>query len=126
MSKLSLKDRINLVLSQRAEMVVSRVEAQNHPGFTTEEYAELGLDKAQLKKLERLGFALRGYTTNFRLPDPEKEPDAYVPVKITKKEAYTNERGYERTRKTQVEELRPIHVYRGKGHQTRYILVVAE
>lgn len=126
MSKLSLKDRINLVLSQNLSMVVSRAEAQNHPGFTAEEYAELGLDKAQLKKLVHLGFALRGYTSNCRFPDPEKEPEAYETVKVTKKETYIDERGYERTRKTQVEEKRPKFVYRGKGHRARYILVVSE
>jgi hypothetical protein len=39
-------------------------EAETHPGFSAAEYDDLGLDKAKLKKLERLGFALRGYTKN--------------------------------------------------------------
>lgn len=94
---LTLKERINLVLSQNPEMVVSRAEAQNHPGFTAEQYAELGLDKAQLKKLEAKGFALRGYTKNVwtegdTLPNGKKADGRY----------------------------------HGKGHKAKYILVVAE
>jgi len=100
--RLGLHDRLRLALSQDQNIVVSPEEALTHPGFPVEHFEELGMTKADLKKLVRIGACMRGYIKNVWLPG-ETMPNG-MPVPTDK----------------------PGIQYRGKGHQARYVLVAKE
>lgn len=59
-----LHDKVKAALETDNSIVVSREELGKHPGFTQKYMEELGLSKVDLKKLERKGLAVRGYTKN--------------------------------------------------------------
>lgn len=59
--KTKLIDRVRLALGQNRDFLVSRDQLANTQGFTEAQFAEMGLEKRDLKKLERYGLARRGY-----------------------------------------------------------------
>jgi hypothetical protein len=81
MSRLGLRDRLNLALGQDPRLVIDRKEAETHPGFPIEYFEELGMNRSDLKKLVAKGLALRGYTKNVWAPGEPlpngREADAY-------------------------------------------------
>jgi hypothetical protein len=100
--RLGLRDRLRLALSQDQNIVVSAEEALTHPGFPVDHFEELGLTKTDLKKLNRIGAALRGYTKNVWLPGETMPNGVTVPTD------------------------KPGIQYRGNGHRVRWVLIAKE
>lgn len=59
-----LLERLNLALGQDATIVTDVEGAKEHKGNTTEYLVSLGLEKQDLKRLERNGLAIRARTYN--------------------------------------------------------------
>lgn len=59
-----LQERLNLALGQDPSIVTTPEEAHTHLGNTTEYLVSIGLEKRDLKKLERHGLAIRARTYN--------------------------------------------------------------
>lgn len=88
-----LLDKVKKALEQD-NTIVSEDPAKAQ-GFSTEYLGYLGLSQSDLKKLERSGMALRGYTQNFYKPG-DKLPNGKI-----------------------AEDL-----YTGRGHRLRWILTI--
>lgn len=78
-----LLDRVIAACEINNCIVVDRREARQHPGFALEYFERLGLSKADLKRLESKGLALRGYTKNVWLagektPNGKEVPEGYI------------------------------------------------
>lgn len=61
-----LKERIEKALQANPNIVVSPKDIENTLGFELEYLESLGITKSDLKRLERHGLAVRGYTNNGR------------------------------------------------------------
>jgi len=86
---------LNIAISQDSSIVSSRDAYLSHPGNEEAYLDSLGLTRRHLKKLEKLGYAIRGYTKNIWLPG-EEAPDG-----------------------------KPVHEHmsaRGKGHRVKWLL----
>jgi hypothetical protein len=93
-----LRERVAKALEQDNTLVVDRKDAHKCPGFTTQYMEYLGIKKSDLKRLERAGLALRGYTKNVWLAG-EKMPDG------------------------RIVEDNPFVSYHGRGHHPMWILI---
>lgn len=96
---------------------------KDHKGVPLEHMETLGLSKKELRRLIRLGLAVKGYTRNFFDP-PETDEKAWIEVPITYKDAYQHPNGYVRYEKRVEMEKRPLYRKHGQGMRARYILIV--
>lgn len=72
-----LKARIETALEKNPHIVVSPSDINNTTGFELSYLEELGIRKSDLKRLERFGLAVRGYTFNGRGLFFNKEKNAW-------------------------------------------------
>jgi len=61
---MSLRERVAKALETDNNIVCPANQTGSRNGFTEAYFAQLGLTQADLKKLERMGLAARGYTKN--------------------------------------------------------------
>ena len=87
-------------------IVVRPEEAHLHPGFSTDYLESLGISKMDLKLLERIGFAYRGYTKNVWLPGETMPNGKSVP--------------------NDEDSIKHGLRFHGPGHRVRWILVAPE
>ncbi len=64
----TLWERLKMAIGQDGSIIRKESEVTPHSGFKQQYLIDLGLTKADLKKLERGGMALRQYSKNSWLP----------------------------------------------------------
>lgn len=80
-------------------IITTRDLIMTHPGNIPENLGRLGLTKQHLRRLERMGLAIRAYTKNIWLPG-ESAPDG--------------------------KEIKKGMTARGRGHRVRWLLFAPE
>lgn len=93
-----LKQRLEAALIKDNTIVVDKKEVGTCKGFSEQYLGELGITKADLKRLERAGMALKGLTQNI----------------FTKGQSMPNGK---------IVEDNDFVSYRGDGHRKRWILI---
>lgn len=73
---MTMFDRLKLAMGQDPRIVVAAADLPQVDGFTLDYLEQLGLEKRDLKKLERMGLAVRG-----RMPTKEGHRVRWVIVK---------------------------------------------
>jgi hypothetical protein len=129
--KLSLIEKVRLALGQDSSIFTSEKDIDKCEPKTTEYMSQLGLEKTDLKKLERKGLALRFYTKNVWLPGEEMpsgkvSKGTYAKVEVEEKTPYTDARGYTRFKRSKVVKPFPDITTRGQGHHVMWILLAKE
>ncbi len=56
-----LENKIKEAFNSNPNLFCDKAEIQSHVGTTTEELALYGLERKDLKRMEKIGLALRGY-----------------------------------------------------------------
>lgn len=93
---MTLLEKVKNALQADPNISVTIGELLTNPGFEESYLSLLGLDRSDLKKLERMGLAIRGYSKNIWGPG-EQLPNGNI---VKEKETY-----------------------RGSGHRVRWLLV---
>lgn len=118
----SLRDAVLL----NPQILVPKAEVRKARGVTERALADLGVSRKDLKRLERMGLAIRAYTQNMFPPkEDETAPDgksAWAEVPILYTDEYQDSRGYTRKQQRIEMERRPRYWYRGKGHELRWVI----
>lgn len=127
MSK-ALVEKINFALSKEPNLLVPRQDTFKHQGYPESYFDALGITRSDLKRMERIGFALRGYTKNAWfpgdiMPNGRPAPGEWSVLDIKGRVAYKDIRGYTRYMEAFNETKIPSQVWRGRGHEVRWVLV---
>jgi hypothetical protein len=124
MKKLTLSEKVNLALGQDKAIVCSKHELGTR-GFSEEYLSQLGLGRNDLKRLERLGVAIRMYTKNVWLPGETMPNGKKAEGTYSQLEVKGNNRKHEKKRETTTIQV-PSTTYRGSGSRVQWILLARE
>jgi hypothetical protein len=130
--KMGLRQRLKAACEKDSNIVVAADKLSAHPGFTTDYMTNLGLTKQDLKKLEHVGAAKRGYTRNCWLPGEtlpngkiasgKNEPSGEL-TRIPTGVPVRHPSYRERTKQVIIQGTRPTIRTFGRGHSLRWVLV---
>lgn len=87
---------LNIAISQDPTICTTRADIENHNGNDPAYLDSLGLTEKHLRRLEKMGLAVRGYTRNIWYPG-EKAPNEKEP--------------------------KPGNSIRGSGHHVKWLLI---
>lgn len=97
--KLALLHKYRKAIELNSNLGTPRSQAHLHPGHSEAYYELFGLSRKDLKNLERLGCAVRGYTNNYWGPGQTLPSGNVVNEEVQ---------------------------YRGPGHRLRWLLITEE
>lgn len=127
MSK-ALMDRVREAVEHDPGICVTRAQAGTHKGFSDAYMEAHGLELQDLKRLERKGLALRGYTKNVWLPGErtknvqEHEKDYVKDIVYDKVTVQVAPHTY-RSRQVPRAILKPVYTERGPGSRRMWVLL---
>jgi len=117
------------IAEKHPEILVKKEDLSKAEGFSLPYYKSIGLGKNDLRRLERLGVAIRGYSQNIwvsgdTLPNGKVVPGEMAIVEVEKTKQYLDTRKYVRTMKYTEEVKVPQMSVRGNGHKPLWIIVI--